>query len=575
MKLTVTSQQPCSIEKTLTQDGDITLVQLRITYPAPCVPQPVRLSWREPMQDIAATWDPTCDRQHKLMQWFRPTQVRSQLYFGIPLLATLRYDGTNHTVVALSDTVKSSTLAFCVEDFEQNDEVRFDVTLLADEQEQLSSYSATVRIDRRRSPFAAAVRSAAAWLRSCAGIEKHVPAAAQRPLYSTWYNFHQDPTEALLRRELEQAAQLGFGTVIIDDGWQFAGRGTGDYRQCGDWVVCTEKFPDFAGFVRTVHGWGMKVMLWFPVPFVGFETADYQRFKDKLLYNDEVQRAGIYDVRYACVRRHIIDTLAGFARRYGLDGLKLDFVDSFKLLPESPAWNEAMDCATVEEAVLRLLSELRQTVLALDPEFLIEFRQYYVGTQIVSCCNMLRVMDCAYDSLTNRLGIIDSRLAHEDTAIHADMLLWSPEERPENCARQLVDILFGVPQLSLLLTKLPEEQLAPVGAFLRYWNENSDLLLHGDFAAFDPSVNYSHACVTGESKRITVLYTQSIHRCCGLTEDIFNNTRSEDIVLQNPEKRRLTVTLCDICFAPIRQITTSDPLIPLNLPPATHCTVTY
>ena len=59
-------------------------------------------------------------------------------------------------------------------------------------------------------------------------------------------------------------------TVIIDDGWQYDGNGTGDYFDCGPWEVSREKFANFKEFVNKVHELDMKVAVWFPVPFSCF-----------------------------------------------------------------------------------------------------------------------------------------------------------------------------------------------------------------------------------------------------------------------------------------------------------------
>ncbi len=569
----IETKDSCVVSTQVVEENERIIVEVTAEYEKPCIPQPIVLTWRDKMLDIAATWYPICDRSHSVKQWIWPTKVPANLYYGSPLFATVRNDGTNNTVVALSDTVKPSQISFCVEDFQEKDEVRYEVTLLAKEVDECEKYQVKLYIDRRNIEFYRAVQDAASWMRSVNGIEKYVPAIAELPLYSTWYNFHQNPREDLLGAELKKAKDVGFETVIIDDGWQFAGRGSGDYSECGDWSVCEEKFKNFAEFIGNIHKIGMKAMLWFPVPFVGYKTKDYQAYKDKLLYNDEVSQAGIYDVRYACVRTHIIDTYVKFVDAYQLDGLKLDFVDSFKLLPESPAYNDEMDCTTVEKAVSTLLTEINATLKAKNKDFMIEFRQNYVGTEIVSHCNMLRIMDCAYDSITNRLGVIDMRLAHTDTAIHADMLLWSKEESVQNCAKQLLNVMFGVPQISVLLTKIPQKQTELIQKFLAYWNKNREVLLHGEFKAFGVASNYTDVSSEDKKKKITVLYAKNLYEYTGKTEDVFNNTDSDTICVANTEESALRIQIYDYNFKEVNVIIVRDKANVVNVPVGGYCTV--
>ncbi len=39
-------------------------------------------------------------------------------------------------------------------------------------------------------------------------------------MYSFWYSYHQEFTEEDVEAECRRAAELGFRTVIVDDGWQ-------------------------------------------------------------------------------------------------------------------------------------------------------------------------------------------------------------------------------------------------------------------------------------------------------------------------------------------------------------------
>ena len=495
------------------------------------LPESGTYRWYDNMTDIFATWSPLGWRDHSVRQWWFPNGCESAYQFGAPLLSAIGAEGNNRVTLALSDSVCRGRLTLSVDDLNQKDEMILTATLF-DGIRQKKNGEVLLRVDRRDIDYNEAVREAGQWMRSfLQNGQIPVPDNALLPLYSSWYNFHQEPEQSLLEAELELAAKTGFKTFILDDGWQFEGNNVGDYCRCGDWHVAKDKFPDFKGFCDKVHSFGIKMLLWFPVPFVGFETEDYKRLKNKLAFERKDFGAGVLDVRYPDIRAYIVGIYKRFVNDYGIDGLKLDFVDAFKADPAQIApYADGMDIENLDEAVRVLMDEIYDEMTALNPDFLFEFRQNYIGAEIVNHCNMLRVADCAADSITNRIGMAALRLLNGGTAIHSDMLLWAKTETPLNCARQLLNIMFTVPQISVLLTKIPDEQYRVIKRFVSYWTENRDVLLSDTFRAEHPEANYTSASAEADGKKITVLYYGNSFKPCGLHEDIFNGTEREILV---------------------------------------------
>ena len=528
--------------------------------------QRLRIAWREKMLDHVSVWHPTCGRNRGLPQWFHAQQTHAALSSGAPVLATVRADGTAHRTIALLDAVSDTALGYYVDDFPQTDEVVFFAELYRAE----AGYTTVLRIDFSPLPLPDALGAVWRWWNEGHSPAAGRPAAAYEPLYSTWYNFHQRPEQTALTRELRLAAELGFRTVILDDGWQIAGDGTKDYRKSGDWTPAPDKFPDFGRFVRDAHAFGQKLILWFAVPFAGFETAAYRRFREKLLFRQEGYiYAGTLDVRYKEVRAYLTETYLRFIREYDIDGLKLDFIDTFRETPETPPHNDEMDARTVTEGVQMLLSELCAAALQIKPDFLFEFRQNYVGPDILRCANLLRVCDCAFDAVTNRLGAVDLRMMTRDLAIHSDMLLWSPEEAVENCALQLLNILFAVPQISVRLTEASDEQLRLLRAHLSYRARNRDLLLRGRLTVKHPELGYTAVRAADEEahRAVAVLYAQNAWAVSCDNEDIWNATDEKEIAVLNPMGKKLRVTVYDCFCAPVRQFTAADAAFAVSTPP--------
>lgn len=574
---TVQTDASVSIE-TICENEAVSLYRIGIRFPKACLPSPVTVSWSEPMREIYSTWHPCAKRDRAVPQWFRKTVSASRFCKGAPVLCTLRQDGTNVLTAALSDCSTPVSLTFCVDDFHEKDEDILEAVFFTEPSDPVVGYEAVLRLDRRCVPFYQAIRETALWWETGHESKKDIPLAAEMPLYSSWYNFHQNPRQELLTSELKLAAECGFKTVIIDDGWQFEGTGSGTYIDCGDWVPAKDKFSDTRKFVDDVHSFGMKVMYWFCVPFVGYHTEAFRRFEDRLLFKydysgDAPFFAGVLDVRYKDIRDYIVNLYTDFVRRYDLDGLKLDFIDSFRAMPETPLRNDNMDCDSVDQAVKRLLDEITAAMNEIKDDFLMEFRQAYVGPDILRYGNMVRVGDCAFDSVTNRNGVIDLRMLCPGTAVHSDMLLWSPEEPITGCAAQLLDILFSVPQISVLFTRSTGEQKLLLRRYLDYWKTNRELLLHGNFSACHPEACYSMAASEDSCRRIAVLYSESAYTYTGKSEDVFNNTGCDSFLLRNDGRRSLQITVYDCLGEKLTVLEVNGSAALLPVPAAGHAEI--
>ena len=525
----------------------------------------VRIEWTRRMLDHVSFWHPMCGRERRLPQFFCAQKTESCFFRGAPVIATVRADGSVCQTVALAEASAAVCLGYYVDDFSEQDTVVFFAELIRPE----AGFETELRVGEKSEPLPDALGGIWRWWGETAKRAAPLPESAFEPLYSTWYSFHQDPEQAALTRELRLAAELGFKTVILDDGWQFEGAGTKDYRKSGDWIPAPDKFPDFGRFVRDVHSFGQKLILWFAVPFAGFDTEAFRRYKDRLLFTEAgFFNAGTLDIRYPEVRSYLVGTWLRFIDTCGIDGLKLDFIDHYADAREIPPFAGGMDARTLTQAARLLLEELCEKAVRLKPGFLMEFRQYYVGPQILRFGNMLRVGDCAFDAVTNRIGVADLRMLTREIAVHSDMLLFSPDETPENCALQLLNVLFAVPQISVRLCRAGEAQLRLLKAYLAYWTRSRDVLLFGRFGARHPEACYSALWAADDEKdaRITVLYAESAVRLAYGREDVWNATGEETVVLLNDAGAALEFTVYDCFGEPVRRLVSSAAAVPLQTP---------
>ncbi len=302
---------------------------------------------------------------------------------------------------------------------------------------------------------------------------------------------------------------------------------------------------DMALLVDEIHKIGQKVILWYSVPFVGMYSEKYEEFKDYFL--DGCGNAGTsyaLDPRYKKVRDYLVKTYVDAVTDWNLDGLKLDFIDSFRLQGKSLEHDGRRDFSSLEDGIHALMSEIKEKLTAINPNIMIEFRQSYVGPSIRKYGNMLRVGDCPCDIHKNRAGVMNLRLTSGKTAVHSDMIMWNFDDTVENAALQFTSVLYSVPQISVRVDKLPESHQKMLKAYIDFWYENKDVLLDGKLTALHPESNYSLVTSTLDGKEIATAYTYPIIDVKAEKTIAVNATDGDFLVIKNGKGKAYTVYNC-------------------------------
>ena len=470
------------------------IVELRVgvTFASVCVPKTMTLCFRTPCVDLYSIWGTGLRmRQYLPTDWSKIGSSAS-LASGAPLHAVLGQNGENRVTFALSDAKTPCKIRSGVN--EETSTLLTEVILFKEPIAPLDHYEVTIRLDRTHEPFDNTVRRIDAWWQSdCGYLAAYVPVAARQPVYSTWYSFHNDVSAESIVKQCALAKAMGMDTLIVDAGWEMDGPER-TYAYCGDWAPVASKFPDMKVFSDRIHALGMKVMFWFSVPFVGKRSRAYERFKDMLLgIQEDAGENSCYrlDPRYPEVRAYLVDIYRNALLEWGVDGFKLDFIDSFKLNADTPESDPRRDITSLEDAVDQLLKEVTEALREINPEVLIEFRQTYTGPVIRKYGNMFRVFDCPNDSMRNRFAMGELRTFMGSAAVHSDMLEWHADDTSASVARQLLSTLFMVPQISVLLDELSEEHSCILKNYLAFWKAHQEVLLDGEFRAYDPTAHYS------------------------------------------------------------------------------------
>lgn len=493
--------------KEIVEEG-LELVHLRLTFKGPIMPPMIRLEWKHPVDDIHGVWQPNGARNRGLNPDFLPGYA-SRLTNSAPVVSLFSGSGRNKMTFAFSDALNPIGLKAGVH--EETAEFHCAVSLFEEALAPISSYEAILRVDCRSKPYYESLHEVQAWWSSFAAMQPaKVPSAAREPVYSTWYSFHQMLVPEEIEQQCRLAKQLGCDSVIVDDGWQTADNTRG-YAYCGDWEASIDKIPNMKMHVSNVQGMGMKYLLWYSVPYVGMHTKAWQRFKDKMLYVLAARGWGIVDPRYPEVREYLINIYEQALLEWGLDGFKLDFIDSF--LPPAGhklEYGNGRDYVSVPDAVDRLMTDILHRLQSINPDVMIEFRQAYVGPLMRKYGNMFRASDCPNDSIENRVRTIDIRLLSGNTPVHADMIMWNSEEPVQSAALQMINILFSVPQISVKLDRLPDQHREMLAFWLEFWKEYRYVLLDGQLKPSQPELLYPLVMAETDNTLIAAVYARTV-----------------------------------------------------------------
>ncbi|MFJ1705899.1 glycoside hydrolase family 36 protein [Kitasatospora sp. NPDC088346] len=464
------------LDTTVTPVGEgVALIEIAVPVRAT-----VRAEWRVPCVGATAYWTPDTNASRWLPpSWVAPRTV--SLSLGAPVAALVGAGDRTLCTAAAGETTAPVRVGAGV--VEESGEFAFTV-----EQElRPDGPPMRLRIDLSGRHFATTLHEVGAWWAE----GRHHPGvapAARMPAYSTWYSLHQSVDAATVEQQAVLAAAVGCESIIVDDGWQTTDRARG-YGHCGDWVPNPAAFPDPAAHVAEVHRAGLAYLLWYAVPFIGRHNDARDRFKGMILREEPHLDAAVLDPRHPEVRAHLVERISRAVEEWGMDGVKLDFIDRFAVADPPPAPAGA-DRGEVHEGVLQLLADLDTRLRRTRPDVIVEHRQPYVGPGLWPYATMVRATDCPLSPAENRQRTVDCRLTAGPLAVHADMIMWNPAETPEAVAVHLVNALFSVPQISVDLAAQSPGQLAALRFWLGVFRRYAAVLQFGTLEPARPDLGY-------------------------------------------------------------------------------------
>lgn len=471
-----------------------------ISVPDECTGEKLCIQWKVKAIGIKGAWTSNniLDKRYRT-DWEMP-QLKSSISVDAPIVSLFGHNDENMVTVGCADLINLIDIEASLREEDNHFYFKFHFFT----ESHSGPYETKLYINKENQNFSQVVQRCSEWAVAQNHFEVRVtPDMATVPLYSTWYSFHQSLALDELKNECRLAKDLGYDLVIIDDGWQTMDDGRG-YDYTGDWKA--ERITDMRGLVDDIHQLGMGIMLWYSVPFCGIKSKAYQRFRGKFLTENH-HWAPVFDPRFPEVRAYLVDLYRNALTEWNLDGFKLDFIDDFKVYPETETEKlEGRDTRSVAQGTKKLIEEIATALTAIKPDVLIEFRQQYINPSLRQLGNMFRAFDCPNDNLMNRVRTTDVKLLCGSNAVHSDMLTWHAEEPVEVAALQFSSILFSVPQLSVRIANRSAMEIAMIKFYTTYWKANKHILLAGNFSAHKPLSNYSYLKSELDDKLILGLY---------------------------------------------------------------------
>jgi alpha-galactosidase len=497
-----------------------------------------------PIVDIHGVWHAEANREDVACLPLGSIGFLSQATSRSPVVSFFNHSDDNRLTLALADATRE--VEFKIGLSEEKAEIDCTLSRFGRGQvEESKKYFDTLRLDLRGGPFSRSVGDVSAWWASSQNMESaHIPDGAREAVLSTWYSMHQQVTPQLIEQECRLSYELGCRVVIVDDGWQTADNARG-YGYCGDWEIDEGKMPDMAAHVRRVQEMGLQYMLWIAPLFMGYHTKNFARFATKYLYRDDRMEVGVLDARFSEVRGYLVETFVRLMLELDIDGYKIDFVDMVGGAPPEAyaAKGQGRDMQSIPQAMDALLVEMTSAFRKFKPDFLIEFRQSYVGPLMRKYGNMFRAGDCPNDFERNRYRTQSIRLLSGNTPAHADMFMWHPQDTPHNAARQMLASLFAVPQISVWLDKIPPAHRNTLRHWLGFWRAHQDVLLCGEWIPHQPHLGFPFIEARNEGKHVIAVYDDVVAK--------LENVTAHELFIINAGFRDRVVLECADDFAPL------------------------
>ena len=353
---------------------------------------------------------------------------------------------------------------------------------------------------------------------------KHAPAPewTSEPVFCTWYCYLDHIDQEGVLKIARKCKELGFGTILIDAGWDSApDGGFGDFENgvLGDFIAEKDRFPDLPGAVKKMHDMGLRVELWSAPFWQGKNSRVYkEKTKDWHAWTAEGESHNLCP-KHPGTRDLFRQQFAWIARTYGIDGMWLDAADGVPT--ECMAKHEHLD-QPMGQAFVDCLAATGEGLRSVNPEAIIEVRVLHGNLNSKRGIDIVQPSDAPESYEMLRLPGIHLRPWAYDIVVKNDPMMWPKEADAATVGKFLATMVCnGVPALSVDFLTASDEQCRITKAWLAFYKKHKKTLLKGQFKLFGADYRSPDMMLLGANEAVVYI----------------KNPKTKEVALPNYVKR--------------------------------------
>ena len=347
-----------------------------------------------------------------------------------------------------------------------------------------------------------------------------IPAQAYEPVWCSWYTLTTGVNEKNIWENAVIAKSLGFGTILIDAGWDTPGRTCMDENSTyGDRFAYRGKFPDLAGLIDRIHKeLGMAVELWASPWSISKKSRAQREIQDVRIRIGKNQNPGFFlCARCAKSGDFLAKNLSDVFRYYNVDGMWWDFLDSVTMVE---CRGHDHDYQTYGQGYNANMTKIMDAVRKVNPNALIEIRLNSSNINNKLFANVLETYDTPLNYPDNRGLLVYVRTLVNGCVPKTDPTMWvrSRDEGklvPEDdlVGRYMATMItVGVPAVSQDFTKMPESNKQVIKAYLDFYHAHKTDLAKADFRPVGNGENYPNYVLEGRKAAYLYSATETMPR---------------------------------------------------------------
>ncbi|HOW71028.1 MAG TPA: hypothetical protein PKY77_10540 [Phycisphaerae bacterium] len=353
------------------------------------------------------------------------------------------------------------------------------------------------------------------------------PEWATEPVFCTWYCYQDHIDQAGVLKIGRKCREMGFGTILIDAGWDCrpdGGYGDWEHGILGDFTAAPDRFPDLAGAIREMHEMGLKVELWSAPFWQGRQSKAYkERTRDFHAWTKDGEDHNLCP-RCVGMREYLKETFAQVAKRYAMDGMWLDAADGVP--PECTARHQHLE-QPMGAAFVDCLTAIHDGLRSVNPQAVTEARVLHANIHSKRAMDVVQPSDAPESFEVLRLAGIQMRPWAYDVVLKNDPMFWKKDADAATVGKFLATMVCnGVPALSVDFLTAPDWQCRQTAAWLKFYQEHKQTLLRGEFRLFGADAGAPDMMLLGE--REAVVYVRNAD-----TRDVAMPRRLDRIILLN------------------------------------------